>query len=119
MFGRTTRRKMVELRGAERPGRLLHVLVELVQDGLHGSNDERERHEEQREHDRRASERDVDADRRSGAVQRQEHEARDDGGQRERQVDHRVDEALAAKVVSDEDPRDQGADDAVDQGDHE
>ena len=48
---------------AERRGRLLHLAVELEQHGLHGADDERQRHEEQRdEHGRSARERDVQAD---------------------------------------------------------
>ena len=53
MFGKTTRRKVVQLGGAERAGGLLHLGVELEEDGLHRANDERQRDEEQREHDRR------------------------------------------------------------------
>ena len=48
MFGRMTRRKTVDLRGAERPRGLLHLRVELEQHGLHRPHDERQRHEEQR-----------------------------------------------------------------------
>ena len=38
-----------ELRGAERTRRLLHLRVELVEHGLDGPDDERQRHEEERE----------------------------------------------------------------------
>ena len=40
-------------RRAERGGRLLHVAVELEQHRLHGADDERQRDEQQGEHDRR------------------------------------------------------------------
>ena len=38
-------------------------------------------------------------DRATGSVQCQHHQTRDDGGQREGQVDHRVDETFAGEVV--------------------
>ena len=46
-FGRMIRRKVVKRPGAERSRRLLHVAVELEQDRLDGSDDEREGHEQQ------------------------------------------------------------------------
>ena len=69
MFGKTTRRNVVELGGAERAGRLLHLRVELLQHGLHRADDERQRDEQQREHDRRPRVGDVDADRRARPVE--------------------------------------------------
>ena len=63
MFGRTTRRNVVALDAPSELRRLLHLGVELQQHGLHRPDDERQRHEQQREHDRRPRERDVDADR--------------------------------------------------------
>ena len=54
-FGSTMRRKVANVRGAERGGRLLHLAVELEQHRLHRAHDERQRHEEQREHDRRSA----------------------------------------------------------------
>src|SRR5947208_2846033 len=47
-------------RGAERDRRLLHVLLQLVQDGLDGADDERKSHERERECDRPAGLRQVD-----------------------------------------------------------
>ena len=49
------RRKVVERPGAERGRRLLHLAVELEQHGLHRADDERQRHEEEREQDRRSA----------------------------------------------------------------
>ena len=60
------RRKVVRGVGAERRGGLLHLAVELDQHGLHRAHDERQRHEQQRQRDRRLGERDVDADRALG-----------------------------------------------------
>ena len=62
-FGRMIRRKIVKLAGAERRGRLLHLAVELDQHRLHRAHDERQRHEQQRQHDADARVGDVDADR--------------------------------------------------------
>ena len=53
MFGKTMRRNVVALRGAERLRRLLQLRVELLQHRLHGADDERQRHEHERENDRR------------------------------------------------------------------
>src|SRR3712207_8558459 len=50
------------------------------------------------------------------AVERQQREAGDDRRQRERQVDERVDEALAAEVVADQHPGDDRAHHRVDRG---
>src|SRR5829696_2822195 len=93
--------------GAERQRRLLHLAVELDQDRLDGADDERQRDEQQREQHGELRERDVDPDRAGRAVERQQREAGDDRRQRERQVDQRVDDALAAEPIADEDPRDQ------------
>ncbi len=99
MFGKTTRRKVVRARRApsERAASSISR-VELEQHRLHRADDERQRHEEQREHDRRPGEGDVD--RRSGelrAVEREQRQAGDDRRQRERQVDERVHDALPRK----------------------
>ena len=51
----------------------------------------------------------VDADRAVGPVEGEQGEAGDDRRQRERQVDHRVDDPLAAELVADQDPGDQRA----------
>jgi hypothetical protein len=51
---------------AERTRRFLHVRIELVQHGLNRAHDERQRHEEQHEADRRACERDIELHRRPG-----------------------------------------------------
>ena len=63
--------------------------------------------------DRGAREGDVDADRRARAVEREHQEAGDDRRQRERQVDDRVDERLAAEVVAHEHPGDDRPEDGV------
>ena len=63
MFGKTTRRNVVGVGCAERMRGLLELRVELLENRLHGANDEREGHEHHREDDRRPREGDVDADR--------------------------------------------------------
>src|SRR6266480_1508575 len=105
--------------GPERRRRLLHLLVELEQHGLHRAHDEGEGDEQEREHDRNARVGDVDAEWPPRPVEREEGEARDDRRERERQVDQCVDEALAAKGVADEHPGDQGAGRGVDRHDDE
>ena len=55
MFGSTIRRNVGELARAERARRLLHLGVELEQHRLHRAHDERQRHEEQRQEDRRSA----------------------------------------------------------------
>ena len=104
----------MRLDGAERERRLLHLAVELDQHRLHRADDERQRDEQQRQQHGELRERDVDADRAGRAVEREQREAGDDRRQRERQVDQRVDEALAAELVAHEDPGDQRAGDGVD-----
>ena len=102
--------------GAERERRLLHLAVELDQHGLHRADDERQRHEQQRQQHRELRVGDVDAERAGRAVERQQREPGDDRRQRERQVDQRVDEALAAEPVAHQDPGDQRAREGVDDG---
>ena len=115
--GSTIRRSTVSRARAQRRRGFLHREVELEQHRLHRAHDERQRHEQQRQHDRRARERDVDADRAALAVERQQHDAGDDRRQRERQVDQRVDDGLAGELVAHQHPRDQRAEDGVDEHD--
>ena len=100
-------------------GGLLHLAVELEEDGLDRPHDERERHEEQRQRDRGPRVGDVHADRALRPVDGEQRQPGDDRRQRERQVDDRVDGALAPEVVPDEHPRDECAGDRVDQDDEE
>ena len=91
------RRNVVNLLGAERRGGLLHLHVELDQHRLHRSHDERQRHEQQGDDDTGACVGQLESDRALGAVESQQHESGDDRRQGERQVDERVDDALARK----------------------
>ncbi len=93
--------------GAEGVRGLLELGIDLDQQGLHGSDHERKRHEEQAERDRRPRVRDVDTDRRLRPVEREQRQSRDDRRQGEREVDDGVDHALAAELVTDEHPRGQ------------
>src|SRR5829696_1678483 len=103
--------------GPERGGRLLHLPIELEQDGLHGSHDERQGHEEQCEQKPDPGVGDVDSERALRSIEREQRQPGDDGGERERQVDERVHDALAAELVPHEDPGDERARDRVDRGD--
>ena len=64
------RRKIVTRPGAQRRGGLLHLPVELEQHRLHGAHHERQRDEQQGDHDADPGVGDVDADRALGPVQR-------------------------------------------------
>ncbi len=63
MFGKDHSRERPGARGAERVRSLLEFRIELLEDWLDRSDDERQRHEHERKDDRRPRERDVDADR--------------------------------------------------------
>ena len=63
--------------------------------------------------------RDVDADRRGRAVEREQREAGDDRGQGEREIDHGVDDRLPAEVVAYEHPRGDGPEHGVHERDDE
>ena len=89
------RRKIVTAAGAERRGGLLHLAVELDQHRLHRADDEGEGDEEQRQRRRATCVKAMSMP--IGpvvAVEREQRQAGDDRRQRERQVDHRVDDAL-------------------------
>ena len=79
--------------------------------------DERQRDEEQRQADGDLRVGEVEPERALGPVQGQQGQAGDDRRQRERQVDQRVDGALAREIVADQDPGDERAHDRVDQHD--
>ena len=100
--------------GAERLGGLLGLALEAHQHGLDRAHHERQRHEQQREHDRDPRVGDVDADRPARPVEREQDEAGHDRRQRERQVDQPVDDPLAGELVADEHPGDHRPDDGVD-----
>ena len=82
--GSTTRRKVVEVRGAQRCRGLLDLAVELDEHRLHRADDERERDEGQGDDEAPASGVEVQPDRAVRAVEREQHDARDDRRQRER-----------------------------------
>ena len=73
------------------------------------------RHEQQGHDHGHPGEGDVDAHRAVGPVEGQQRQPGDDRGQRERQVDERVDHALAGKLVAHEHPGDQRSEQGVDQ----
>ena len=106
MFGRTTRRKTVVSPAPSDRAASSISRVELEQHGLHRADDERQRDEQQREDDGGARAGDVDPDRRARPVERDQRQPGDDRRQREREVDDRVDDVLAAEVVADEHPGD-------------
>src|SRR5829696_7324709 len=112
--GQDDLRERLQTARPERDRRLLHLLVQLQQDGLHRPHHERQRDEQERHHDRRARVGDVHAERALGAVERQERQPGDDGGQGEREVYDRVDYPLPPEGVPYQYPRDKRARDDVD-----
>ena len=98
-----------EAAGPERGRRLLHLLVQLHQQRLHGAGDEGQGDEAEGDDDRDPGEGDVEPDRAFRPVEGEQGEAGDDRRQREGQVDQRVDGALAGELVADEDPGDDRA----------
>ena len=97
-FGRMIRRKVVNGR-APSDAAASSIAVELLEH--RGPDDEGERDEEERHDDRRSRIGDVDAEEAPRPVDG-EASARPRSSARERQVDDRVDDALARKVVADE-----------------
>ncbi len=100
-----------QARGAERERRLLVLRALFSHEWNQFARDEREGHEHGREHDAREREDDLDVVRLEerpeialGAEQQHEDEAGDDGGDRERQVDHRDQQALARELILGERP---------------
>ena len=104
--------------GPERRGGLLLVVADLLQHGDHLAHHERQRDEDRRQDQAGRGEDDLD----SGVVERtaeeavlavdeEERQADDHGRDRERQVDHRVDDRLARELVPDEHQRAQDPED--------
>ena len=118
-LGRTIRRKVVNRLAPERRRRLLDVAVELGEHRLHGAHDERQGDEQEGDEHRRRRVGDVDAERAVGPVERQQHQAGDDGGQGERDVDEHLERPLAEELVAHQHPGDERAHDDVDDGDQE
>ena len=117
MFGRMIRRKVVNGLGAERGGGLLHVAVELTSTGCTVRTTNGSVTNSSASADARPGVGEVDVHRAVRPVERQQHQAGDDRRQRERQVDERVDHALAREAVAHQHPGDQRAHHAVDQRD--
>src|SRR6266566_8124603 len=98
---------------AQRGGGVLHLAIELEENRLNRSNDERERHEEQREQEAPTREHGVDPDGRLRTIEREQGQAGDDRRQSERQVDEGVHEPLADEAIAHERPGDRGPGDGV------
>ena len=103
--GRMTREDGLQAVGAERGGGFLDLAVDLLHDRLHGAHHERQADEDQRDDDAERRVGDLDAERRQQRaepavrrVERGERDAGHRGGQRERQVDHGVDDAPAGEA---------------------
>ncbi len=119
--GSSTRQKVMPARGAEAGGRLLDLLVDLLDDRLHGAHHEGQADEDQRDDDAERREGHLDAQRLKHAadpavrrVERGERDARHGGRQREGQVDQCVDQALAGEAVAHQHPGDDQAEHGVD-----
>ena len=94
-------------RGAERPCRLLLLVADLAQRRDDLARDERQRDEDRRDHHRREREEHLDsvvrepgAEPAVTAVEQVEREPDDDGRERERKIDERVDDSLAAELAA-------------------
>jgi hypothetical protein len=103
-------------RGAQRGGGFLELFLGVFEHRLHRAHHERQPDEDQRDHDARRREGQLDAVRLQQlpdpAVAREQRRQRDAGhgrGQRERQVDQRIDDALARKLVAHQHPGHQQA----------
>ena len=103
----------LEAAGAERRRRLLDLAVDLFHHRLHGAHDEGQADEDQRDDDAERRIGDLDAERHQQMadpafrrVERGQRDAGDRGRQRERQVDHGVDDAAAGKAVAHQHPGD-------------
>ena len=80
--------------------------IQRREDGLHRSHREREGDKQQGHHQTHPGFEEVDVNGAVDTVDREEHDARDNGRQREGQVDRRLEETFAGKVVANENPRD-------------
>ena len=96
-FGRMIRRKMVSRPAPSDAAPSSISWSSSTSTGLHGADDERQRHEQQGDDDAGLLVGDVDADRAVRAVEREQHEAGDDRRQREREVDEHVEDRLPGK----------------------
>src|SRR5829696_1474752 len=90
----------------ERVRRLFHLAVQLRQNRLYGTNDERKRDEKERHHYRRSGVGDVEAKGALGSVERQQRQAGDDRGQGERKVDQGVDQPFTPESIPYQHPGD-------------
>jgi len=102
---------------------LLDFLLEVFQDGLDGAHHEWQADEDERDDDAGRRECDLDAEDTQrpaqpavGSVDRGQGDPRHRGGQGERQVDRRVDEAPPREGIAHEDPRQQCSDHRVHEG---
>jgi hypothetical protein len=97
---------------------LLDLLLQVLEHRLQCADDEWQADEGERDPDadRREAhlERQPAADPAVARVQRRQRDAGDSGGQGERQVDERIDEAPAGKLVAHQHPADEQAEDGVD-----
>ena len=104
MFGKVTRKRSAA-RCAERDRRLLLLRALLLHQRDQFARHERKRHEDRRQHNARHREHNLDVMRLQPrpeitlrAEQQHEHQARDHRADRERQIDQRDQEGLAAKL---------------------
>ena len=110
-------------RCAERRRGLLHLAVDLLHHRLHRAHDEGQSDENQRNYDADGGKGDLHAkqfeelaDPAVRRVKRGERDAGDGGGEREGKVYHRVQNALAGKIIAHQHPGDDDAEDDIDAG---
>ena len=118
-----TRRNVCQRLAPEARGGLLDLGIEVAQDRLHGAHDERQADEGERHDHAERRVGDLDPERLEPAadpavvgVDRGERDAGDRGGQRERQVDQRVDQPPAREPVALQHPGHAGGRRQVDRG---
>ena len=107
-----------QTRGSERRRRFFLFAPEGFQQRLHGAHRERQADEDQRQHDAGRGVGDLQSmrfeplpDPAVGRIDRGQRDARDRGGQRERQIDQRVEQAPPREAITHQHPGDQRADD--------
>ena len=92
-------------------------MVELQQHRLNRADHEGQRDEEQGHPDTPLGVLQLQIHRAAGAIQCQHHQTRDDSRQREGQVDHRIDQPLAGKIIPGQHPRHEQAEHRIHAGD--
>ena len=121
-IGKITRQKTCQRFAPRLDGGFFQFRVEVFENRLHRPHDERQADERQRDENAELRVGDFDAERRQQLpdpavvrIQRRQRDAGDGGRQRERQIHQRVHDFFAEKFVAHQNPRDDEAENDVDQ----